>query len=655
MNQNPWSGAEDEDTSLEPSPLTKRIIEQSPRRAAHRYGYGWYVQLRRDTEAQNEQFVRESGRHVPLHSTPRVESQRQAPFDRALDFIMLPEEQQRFLRARPLAPLWEHQERGVAFMKYREEETAEGGGAIIYDMRTGKTRLYLERTLNHAQDRVQAGLPRYGEPTLVVVPTQSIDTLLKEIEDFLGPVETRPLNIVVIAPGHAPPVATLQHLLGTYDVIVTTYNTLITALGKSHHPGSVLFNIQYCRIVADEAHLFCNRQTLHFRAMMALQARARWFVTATPIRNSLKDLYSMFAFLRVPLPALGSPEFTTELHRLMIRQRAQDFHPIHEEVVTIDFATPVERQVYELVLAKTRRKLQRSGAPADERQKLEIILRLRQSCSCPHVMSTALTRLFPDRFLVNPERLSAAGFLQDAMAEFAFTGGKNTVCERDPRRVLLTTLPPDDRKRLYRKLIPPLTTKKRVIMDYYEKHIEKSDEKMVIFSPWSGYLQDLDALFALRSRLLKCDPPHIMVHGKVDDRLPLFNRFRTDPTCKVLLLTFGTGGVSLDLTCANHVIIPDPLFNPFAEGQALARLYGFNQKRPVSITRLVISGTIDEKILGLARTKTHMADILDQVDITVEEEEADEVPVTEEIVSSILISWIMQERQVDAGLKRGRE
>ena len=82
----------------------------------------------------------------------------------------------------------------------------------------------------------------------------------------------------------------------------------------------------------------------------------------------------------------------------------------------------------------------------------------------------------------------------------------------------------------------------------------------------------------------------------IKDRQSLVDRFNTDPDLHVFLLTTKVGGLGVNLTGANRVIIFDPDWNPSTDVQARERAWRLGQKREVTIYRLMTAGTIEEKI-----------------------------------------------------------
>ena len=80
--------------------------------------------------------------------------------------------------------------------------------------------------------------------------------------------------------------------------------------------------------------------------------------------------------------------------------------------------------------------------------------------------------------------------------------------------------------------------------------------------------------------------------------------------CPIFLVSLKAGGLGLNLTAANYVIIADPWWNPAIEKQAEDRAHRMGQERAVTIIRLVAQHTIEEKILRLHETKKELSDAI---------------------------------------------
>ena len=79
-------------------------------------------------------------------------------------------------------------------------------------------------------------------------------------------------------------------------------------------------------------------------------------------------------------------------------------------------------------------------------------------------------------------------------------------------------------------------------------------------------------------------------------RQGMVDEFNNNPRAHVFLLTTNVGGLGINLTGANRVIIYDPDWNPATDIQARERAWRLGQKREVMIYRLMTAGTIEEKI-----------------------------------------------------------
>lgn len=82
----------------------------------------------------------------------------------------------------------------------------------------------------------------------------------------------------------------------------------------------------------------------------------------------------------------------------------------------------------------------------------------------------------------------------------------------------------------------------------------------------------------------------------VKDRMSLVDRFNCTRSVYIFLLTTKVGGLGVNLTGADRVVIYDPDWNPSTDIQSRERAWRLGQQKPVTIYRLMTSGTIEEKI-----------------------------------------------------------
>jgi SWI/SNF-related matrix-associated actin-dependent regulator of chromatin subfamily A3 len=80
-----------------------------------------------------------------------------------------------------------------------------------------------------------------------------------------------------------------------YDLVLTTYSIWGTEFEQEDSPVK---DIEWFRVILDEAHVIKNSAARQTKAVIALNAERRWVVTGTPIQNNSFDLYTLMAFLR---------------------------------------------------------------------------------------------------------------------------------------------------------------------------------------------------------------------------------------------------------------------------------------------------------------------------------------------------------------------
>jgi len=98
--------------------------------------------------------------------------------------------------------------------------------------------------------------------------------------------------------------------------------------------------------------------------------------------------------------------------------------------------------------------------------------------------------------------------------------------------------------------------------------------------------------------------------SKLEDRRDMVMEWQTNPDIFVFLLSTRAGGLGINLTAADTVIFYDHDWNPSNDSQAMDRAHRLGQTRQVTVYRLITKGTIDERIVQLARVKKDVQDIV---------------------------------------------
>ncbi|KAL7942560.1 SNF2 family N-terminal domain-containing protein [Trichoderma barbatum] len=129
--------------------------------------------------------------------------------------------------------------------------------------------------------------------------------------------------------------------------------------------------------------------------------------------------------------------------------------------------------------------------------------------------------------------------------------------------------------------------------------------KSIIFSCWTRTLQ-------LLSRYLddaKIPYVHIDGSSSLKQRQIKLDQFAKDEETPVLIMTTGTGGFGLNITCANRIFIVELQWNPAVESQAIARAIRLGQKNKVFVTRYMIKGTVEEEMGSQQQLKKQLANL----------------------------------------------
>jgi SNF2 family DNA or RNA helicase len=138
----------------------------------------------------------------------------------------------------------------------------------------------------------------------------------------------------------------------------------------------------------------------------------------------------------------------------------------------------------------------------------------------------------------------------------------------------------------------------RLIADMEE--ISASGGKAILFSQWTKTLDWL----AERTKPFGC----LTYHGGIPTakREPILKQFKEDPSSHLILMSYGTGAVGLNLQFAGYVFLYDRWWNPAVEDQAINRAHRIGQKSQVIVSRLICKNTIEERIDLVLRQKREL-------------------------------------------------
>jgi SNF2 family DNA or RNA helicase len=136
------------------------------------------------------------------------------------------------------------------------------------------------------------------------------------------------------------------------------------------------------------------------------------------------------------------------------------------------------------------------------------------------------------------------------------------------------------------------------------EEVTASGRKALVFSQWVKTLEQL------ARRLNRFGP--LEYHGNVPSRRrdQVIRRFRESSDSRVLLLSYGAGGVGLNLQFAGYVFLFDRWWNPAVEDQAVNRAHRIGATGPVTVTRMLMLETIEERIQRVLEEKRELFDTI---------------------------------------------
>lgn len=438
-------------------------------------------------------------------------------------------------------------------------------------------------------------------PSLIVCPPTLSGHWQQEIKTYA------PFLSVTAYVG--PPVErkAMKDKLGDTDIVVTSYDVC-------RNDADVLEKYNWNYVVLDEGHLIKNPKAKITQAVKRLASNHRLILTGTPIQNNVLELWSLFDFL---MPGfLGA-----------------------EKVFLDRFAKPIAASRF----SKASSKEQEAGALAIEalhKQVLPFLLRrlkeevlndlppkILQNYYCD--LSELQKKLFEDFTKKQGKKIQAEAGRDDKDAKqhiFQALQYMRKLCNSPAMVMKPGNNLYDETQKILQKQgtsiddphhAPKLTALRDLLVDCgigVEGPDSSNDPLYQPIKPHRAliFCQMKEMLDMVQNKVLKDMLPsvsHLRLDGSVEanKRQDIVNKFNSDPSYDVLLLTTSVGGLGLNLTGADTVIFVEHDWNPQKDLQAMDRAHRIGQKKVVNVYRLITRGTLEEKILSLQRFKIDVA------------------------------------------------
>ncbi|TWU06149.1 DEAD/DEAH box helicase [Stieleria varia] len=386
-------------------------------------------------------------------------------------------------------------------------------------------------------------------PAIVVAPTSVIHNWQDEIIRFAPTLRPR-----ILAESSRNE---LLDSLETSDVLLCSYGLMQNEIDK-------LKKIDFATLILDEAQAIKNAATQRSKAAKQLTADCRYLLTGTPMENHLGELWNLMDFINPGL--LGSSESFQDRFAIPIER---DGDPVARQ--------GLKRLVAPFILRRTKAQVLTELPP-----RIETTLRIQPSDD--------------EAAFYEAVRLRAVEKLAEA------ADGKPQPLQ------ILGEIMRMRRACCHPKLVMPESdiegSKLAQVLETIDE-LRSGNHRALIFSQFVDHLQ------LVREQLDQRGIAYQYLDGSTPARTrkQSVDAFQAGEG-EVFLISLKAGGTGLNLTAADYVIHLDPWWNPAVEDQASDRAHRIGQQRPVTIYRMILAGTIEEKILNLHATKRDLAESL---------------------------------------------
>lgn len=333
-------------------------------------------------------------------------------------------------------------------------------------------------------------------------------------------------------------------------IVLTSYHTLLNDLQQFQ-------GVVWDSVILDEAQTVKNPDSQLARAIYTLKSRFRIAMTGTIIENHAKEIYAHFHFLMPGM--LGDREiFEKQLSLATVDSR---------------YVKKIRKLISPFILRRKKEEVVKDLPP------LEIL--------------TTFVEMVPS------QREAYDGFLaakkQGLLKKIKLEGVSK------------------HRMELFEALLRLRQIACSPLLVFPEGNVESGKLEALFLDLISIYEEGKKALifsqFAsmihlIGNKLREEKIPFCLLEGATIDRQTPVQKFQEDPTIPFFLLTLKAGGVGLNLTAADYVLLYDPWWHDAIDAQAIARAHRIGQTKPVIAKRYITTESIEEKMLTLKRAKT---------------------------------------------------
>ncbi len=420
------------------------------------------------------------------------------------------------------------------------------GGILADDMGLGKTIQALTLlSINSKKNK----------PSIVIAPKTLLGNWFSEAKKFTPNLKT------IIISGDSIEREELIKNLNSYDLVLTSYS-LFQRDSEIYKENKIKFNYT----ILDEAQYIKNFKTKNASRVKEIDSDYRLALSGTPLENSLGEIWSIFEFL---MPGfLGTQSEFSKKYLSPISKGDKKILKNLQEKISFFMMRRLKKEVLKELPPKTEQKILLDLSPDQKIIYQEILNKIKKD------------------FLNDVDEKN---FKKSYMHILAALTKLRQVCNH-PNLIL--------KEENYKKY----NSEKLNIFNNLVDEIISENRKVLVFSQFTSMLDILEN--ELNSKKINFS----RLDGSTKNRDEVIHNFNKNIENKVFLISLKAGGVGLNLTSADSVIIFDPWWNPSVENQAIDRAHRIGQKKSVNVYKLISKDTIEEKILNLQKEKASLFD-----------------------------------------------
>lgn len=143
------------------------------------------------------------------------------------------------------------------------------------------------------------------------------------------------------------------------------------------------------------------------------------------------------------------------------------------------------------------------------------------------------------------------------------------------------------------------SSKTEALVQILQATLKDAESKVVVFSQWTSFLDIIQA------QVVEAGFGFTRIDGsmRADRRDAAISALDSDPGTRIMLASLGVCSVGLNLVSADTVVLADSWWAPAIEDQAVDRVHRLGQARPTTVWRLVMEGTVEERVLDIQAQK----------------------------------------------------